>query len=231
MIGFVYSYYNNLQMLQRQITEWTLYPEEIQKQLSICITDDCSEIPIPLFLNYPKNIKTSIYKIEKKVAWNWLACRNIGAFELNTKWLFITDMDHLMSKESMIQLMNQIKGLNTNLIYFFTREHASNHFPIGGHTNSYLMTREMYWKVGGHDEKYAGIYYGTTREFQKRAFSKAEGQRILNIPLSLFFTDDINDACTKELPRNKEKDQILMTKILRKKQKIKVLSFPYKKLK
>jgi hypothetical protein len=57
------------------------------------------------------------------------------------------------------------------VIYGFSRKEYSGE-PIPPHPNSWLMTRALFWKIGGYDEKLSG-HYGTDGDWRRRMALKA----------------------------------------------------------
>lgn len=238
LITFVYAYYDNPNMFLRQMEEWNVYPNEIKKQLDIIVTDDCSKdkplSDLPLNL---KNIDIRRFQITEKVQWNWLACRNIGASKANTKWLLLTDMDHMVDSVDIGDLFNFLnKKAYEETVYLFKRVDAPNRTKFKSHDDSYLMTKEMYWKIGGYDEELSGNY-GTSGRYRKRAFQISDHNKRLNIPLTRFPSEVIFDANTKDFVRKHKNNGKKIKAILRKKteegrlDEIRTLSFPYKEIK
>ena len=238
-VTFVYAYYRNPAMFRRQMQEWAAYPDEIRNEIEFIITDDCSpKAPITQCLaDIPDGLNIRLFRITKKAAWNWLACRNIGAHHAKGQWVMLTDMDHMMSKENVQRLFNLIPQLYKNMVYLFTRQSAPDLSEYKPHDDSYFMKRDMFWSIGGYDEELAGNY-GTAGRFRTRAIAKAKKLKRLNIPLIRFPREVIKDASTTDLTRKlpNQEHQKRIERIEAKKAKqnraheVRVLSFPYEEI-
>jgi hypothetical protein len=184
-------------MLCKQLREWNMYPDWVKEQMDVLITDDCSErYPITEVLEDVDCIKLRAFRIKKKVAWNWLACRNIGAHHSTSKWLLLTDIDHILLVEDAEKLMIIERLLNQNTAYLLARRNAKDNKIIDSHGNSYLLTRDMYWLAGGYNELYSGNYWNTSGTF-RRQLRRVAKMDTLDIPLTLFTSDVVKDAeCT-----------------------------------
>jgi len=76
------------------------------------------------------------------------------------------------------------------------------------HPNSYVMTRDMYWAIGGHDEDYAGIY-GKDYLFRKRALKKTREAHLPDLRLARVGTSNIPDAGTRTITRRNTRSATL----------------------
>lgn len=240
LLSFVYAYYDNPNMYRRQMQEWESYPNYIKKRLSIFVTDDCSKKwPLRDIKETPNGIYLRRFELLEKVPWNWLACRNLGARMSKASWLLLTDMDHLVSCKAIGKLINFIEDgdLNPKFVYLFTRIDAPNNTKYKPHNDSFMMTKKLYWKIGGYDEELAGNY-GTSGRYRVRAFETAKGNERLPIPLTRYPREVIMDASTTEFVRKgKGRDPNALRRIewVKRKEKrldeIRVLSFPYREIK
>ena len=240
LLTYVYAYYENKQMLQRQLQEWQSYPQYVKDDLAIIVTDDCSsKQPITELCQDFKasDLDLKIFAITKKVPWNWLACRNIGAYHARTKWLLLTDMDHMVEKHDIEHLFLYLKSSRADdqLVYLFERVDAPNRSYYKPHDDSFLMTHKMYWRIGGYDEEFSGNY-GTSGMYRKRAFDKARGNLRLDIPLTRFPREVLADASTTEFVRKHPDNGPKLSAIRAVKaaehrtDSIRTLSFPYEEI-
>ncbi len=232
MITFVYSYYNNGNMLLEHQKYWNKYPDEIKEQLEIIITDDCSKVPAKDFIQ-KSDLDLKLYRIKIDIPWNWLACRNIGAHYAENKWILMTDIDHLVDKKTIKKLYSK-NDLNEKNIYLFNRKDAPNLTPYKPHDDSYFMTKKMFWKIGGYDETLSG-FYGTSGSYRKRAEQISPLIRFKSLYLIRYPANVIWDANTKGLKRKDSKRKELIKPLMKLKTEnnwtdIKVLSFPYERV-
>ena len=162
----VLPFYEAHTFLFTHLHEWGNYPEEIRRNISAIVVDDGSPEAAPQC--WVKGFQIRQFRIEVDVPWNWLAARNIGAHHAPDGWMLMTDMDHILPVETAHAL---IYGQHDpSIVYAFSRrEHTGE--KVNPHSASFFMTREMFWRIGGYDERLSGVY-GTDGAYRKRVQAK-----------------------------------------------------------
>jgi hypothetical protein len=226
LLTFIYPYYENPKMLAYQVGNWNSYPVSLRDNLRVVIVDDGSpDSPAATVLRQIRPaVPVDLYRIDVDVRWNWLAARNLGVDRTSDGWLLLTDMDHVVPAET---LETAIYGmLDPGIVYRFSRrEHDGT--PVGPHPNSWLMTRAMFWKIGGYDETLSG-HYGTDGEYRRRA-AKTAPIRILRDKLVRH--EFMFDASTTRYKRKQPEDVAAVPRLVMARTpdwKPKLLSFPWR---
>jgi hypothetical protein len=202
-VTLVLPYYCNEHFLQVQAEGWRQYPHDLlkgygyQAGLSVIVVDDGS--PEPATFPDGGMCDVRMFRIETDVRWNWLAARNIGAHHAADGWLLLTDMDHVVPDET---LRPVVYGQHDpKVVYAFSRvEHTGE--QIAPHSASFLMTRNMFWTIGGYDEALSG-HYGTDGEFRRRIAAIAP-MRVLSDPLVRY--EFVADSSTTRYLRKQPED-------------------------
>lgn len=223
-VTLIYPYYENPQTLRRHIEHWSLLPDYLQPHLRAIIVDDGSpdhpavEVMAEIVTSFP----ISLYRIEVDVRWNWLAARNIGWHHAQDGWCVVTDADHLIPQNTLVGLIYGEHDEGT--IYRFMREEHTGQV-IHPHPNSWFMTREMYWRVGGYDEALSG-HYGTDGEYRRRCVKTAPVHIMAD---RLVRHEHVGDASTVRYLRKQPEDAAVsrMVAARGKDWAPKTLSFPY----
>ncbi len=226
-LTLIMAYYENHTMLQRHVHQFHRYDRKIQKCLRVIVVDDGSP-KAPARLDSECPCPLEIYRMQVDVRWNQDACRNLGVSKARTEWILLTDIDHLVPNDTMAGFMSM--SLNPEHVYKFSRVSEPGMLPYKPHPNSWLMTRAIYEKVGGYDERLAG-WYGTDGDFLDRVAVVAPIVR-LELPIVRVPREVTPDASTTTLTRKSDKDAA-MIKILRAKYKGTpplTLSFPWEKV-
>jgi len=199
LISLVFAYYENPSMLELQWREIAKYPASVKDKLEVLIVDDGSPTRPAMDVVRPQNLpRLSIFRIDRDLRWNQDAARNIGAYEAQSPWLLLTDIDHVVPAETLSHLIGLKK--DPSVFYTFSRIKFATGEKREPHPNSYFMTKDLYWAIGGHDEDYAGIY-GKDFLFQKRAHRHTSEVVLNGAPLARVGSTLVGDAGTRTISR------------------------------
>lgn len=223
MITIVMAYYNNPTMLKRHLQEWANYPEGFQ---AIIVDDGSKERAAPILKDCP--IPVQLYRVLIDKPWNQNGARNLGMTHADG-WCLMTDMDHLLTVEEAHKI--NLSDYSADNAYKPLRQKANGE-PYKRHPNSYLLTQDLYWSVGGYDEEFCG-WYGTDATFRRQL-----GNRIIetdNFALTLYSREVIHDASTRTLGRKDSKYHVSNNRKLARKRKyggepMQPLQFPWIRL-
>lgn len=228
-VTIIYPYYENPVFLTKQLGGWSAMPWSLRQHLLVIVVDDGSPkahavdvVKSWTKLPHPYVVTPRLFRVDVDVRWNWLAARNIGAKHAVNGWLLMSDMDHVVTEKSLRDVV--FGEHDPNFIYRFSRkEHTGE--SIHPHPNSWLMTRDMFWKVGGYDEALSG-YYGTDSEYRRRCAATAP---IRILTTTLVRHEYVGDSSTTHYKRKQPEDAAVkkMIRARGREWKPKVLSFPY----
>lgn len=196
----IFPYYENAGMLKKQLEIFNAYPKDIRKRLELIVVDDGSglgkraeEAIQDLGLKW-EGYSFRLYRILTDLRWNWLQARNLGAKEAGNDWLLLTDIDHIILNKTMVKIIET--EFDNRYFYTFPRVNWVDNSEYKPHPNSYLMSKKLYWKIGGYDETFAG-HYGTDGAYRRRCEENAEHAFLTGRPLARVDRQDIPDASTK----------------------------------
>ena len=231
----IVPFYRNCKMLARQVEEWNQYPEGVKV---MCVDDGSPEPALPIIAKgldsgFRRN-DVELYRILIDIEWNRGGARNLGATMATTDWIVQIDIDHILPADAARALLQFLSIQNP--WYRFPRwrrgkadetrkkdqiPESTEYGEIHPHVDSYLIRRELYWKVGGYDEDYSGCLGGGNmflRRLEKIAGpalilgdssdpnnpkSKIENPKS-KIRLEVYTRSEIKDASDWSLPRDKE---------------------------
>lgn len=207
-LTLIMPYYNNPGMLELQYREWAEnWPVEARERVKVVLVDDGSQIAPAAAVARPEGLPAlEIYRITEDRPWHQHAARNLGAHVAADGWLLLTDMDHVLTASNLAALLKRLPKMDDASIFTLHRLEADTGAPTIGrddrpkpHPNSFVLTRDLYWAIGGYDEDLCGIY-GTDGSFRQRAFRVGKRDHIKKVALTRYWRDLIPDAST-DAPR------------------------------
>lgn len=216
-ISLIIPYYRNFWMLRKHVDVWEQYDPAVLKRLHIIVVDDGSpDMTAEEALRcMVRALPVELYRIKEDIPWNRGGARNLGAYVAKTPWLLHVDVDHTVPPETMAAAINI--ELDSERWYRFCRwrvgaadftrkkdaaDPAATFVEIHPHVDSYLITRELYWRAGGYDEDYSGSLGGGTPFL--RDLTAIVEPRLLpaSMPLHVHTTHSVPDASETVLSRD-----------------------------
>lgn len=223
-LTLIVPYYCNPVFLRQQIAWWRTYPEWLRAQLSAIVVDDGSPVDAAAVvvrdMAFPFPLR--LFRIEQDVRWNWLAARNIALHHAADGWCLMTDIDHVVPESTATAVV--YGKHDAGVIYGFSRvEHTG--VALASHPNSFLMTRAMFWTVGGYDETLSG-HYGTDGDWRRRCAAVAPVQILTD---RLIRHEYVGDSSTTRYLRKQPEDAHVKRLIAQRSKgwRPKTLSFSY----
>lgn len=209
-------------MLKQQVMEWNKYL--FTDGFNIIVVDDGSpEAAESIIREHASETllqHLQLYRIHEDIPWNRGGARNLGAKMAKTNWIMQIDIDHMLDRRIQCDLAKYVAALPADAWFRFSRfrygradetrkkdriPDAQEHGQIHPHGDSYLCTRDAYWKVGGYDEDYSGCLGGGSPFLlqMKQLLGEAE---ILppRYSLTVFTRDKVKDASDTTLDRSKD---------------------------
>lgn len=261
-LSLVMPYYRNPAMLRRHILVWRgEWSPALKQEVEVVIVDDGSPDDTAADAIASMNNgdliglpSISLYRITEDRPWHQHGARNLGAHVAATPWLFMTDMDHVVPHSTMSETLQSLETLGSNEVLTFGRVDApptltwkADHWPefsrsrredgtLKPHVNSFVVSKARYWKLGGYDEDYCGVY-GTDKHWRDRLFGFGSIERHLDYaPLIRVGRETIPDASTRDVVRkiagrNGLKKQVKLHKAMAGRSgKILTLNFPWERV-
>lgn len=229
-LTFICAYYQNPGMLKEHQRFWSEYPPALKARLHTIVVDDGSpsgparEVFAPTGLASQRLFRTGVDR-----RWNWLFCRNLGVAQATTEWVLLTDIDHVLPVTTLGALV--AADLDATSVYRLSRVDAPLLSLYKPHPNTWLMTRAMFDRIGGYDERFSG-FYGSDSEFRERVHREARAVIMRPDVLIRYPREVISDASTTTYQRKEHEDAVNIPRIKAEREKIKNwqplrLTFPY----
>ena len=213
-------YYDQPEMLAAQMTVWEKYPAWAMEYLKFIIVDDGSpNFPAEALLGeFDSEFLIELYRIKEDIPWNHGGARNLAFDRMEEGWAVLTDIDHVLPQESICSLLTM--DLRLEMVYIparYLKRGPLEWEEISRHSDSFILTREKFWQVGGFDEDLAGYWNGVSGPFRKALRSHAGVIELDHVHFMMYDTDLIKDAHVTSLGRKGTKYDILAPGVDRKK--------------
>jgi hypothetical protein len=210
-LTLIMPYYENGGMLREHQRVWRTYPAEAKSALRVIMVDDGSPTnPAARHVEQTGLASFRLCRVLVDVRWNWLFCRNLAVALARTDWILMTDIDHVLPIETLMTILE--RELDPDIVYRFQRRDAPARRPYKPHPNTWLLTRAMFERVGGYDERFSG-FYGTDADFRERVHTEARAVVMLPDYLIRYPREVIADASTTTYGRKEDQDYYQVSRI------------------
>lgn len=215
-LTLIVPYYRQPAMLLLQASVWEKYPPCIR----VVVVDDGSPVD-PAAEVIQTFSRAQFLRVLVDVPWNRNGARNLGTQFATSDWVLHTDIDHVLHERDAWALAKQ--GLDPHRWYRFTRYRVGradetrkkddlppdqDFGPIKPHVDSFVCTRDAYWKAGGYDEDYSGSLGGSAPFLGHMTREHGEA-RLLPIALHVHTRHSVPDASESHLSRSRERYEAL----------------------
>lgn len=206
-LTLILPYYLNGGMLEEHQRAWASFAPELRSCLHVIVVDDGSPTdPASAHVRPVDGLGSfRLFRCTVDVRWNWLFCRNLGVSKATTDWVLLTDIDHLLLEETLRYLVES-DDLDPACVYRTSRVDAPDLTPYKPHPNTWVMTRQMFDRIGGYDERFSG-FYGSDAEFRERVHASSKAVVMLSQALVRYPREVIPDASTTTYGRKEPQDK------------------------
>lgn len=161
-----YTYYNSKEIMER-IFNWYLKIDPDGHVFDYTVIDDGSQkIPIT-DCDVPDH--WTVLRIDEDLGWNNEGARNCLMRDTSNMWNLMMDSDWVITKRCIDRIQRQLIWLDREFVFF-----PGNFGPKVGR-NSYLASKDEFWKRGGYDQTcigYHGVDYSFLRHNKKYDYSE-----------------------------------------------------------
>lgn len=208
----------------RRLSEW---PRALQERMLLIVCDDCSkDYPADAELINSQPFEARLYRITRKAAWNYRAAKNIAMHEAPEGWALVTDIDHVLRANEAVKLFDT--PIDHRRVYAFNRIDAAGQ-AIRAVYALRLMTKAMYWRIGGYDESFVGTHKGLRGELTARISAAAGPMKMLPVRLMRYMRRDVGDQpdnLVRDDAENRKKVELICARWT----ELKTMTFPYERL-
>lgn len=145
--------YNAQTPVERQLALWKQFSPALKSRLSFLVIDDHSDVPLQIDKG---DLDLRLVRVDDDIDWNMPGCRNLAATLCETPWMLFFDVDNVCSEASLQKILDNLPRLDRQRLHVFRR--IENGVDVEPHINSFLITRQGFFKAGGYDEDFSGHY-------------------------------------------------------------------------
>jgi len=208
-ITLVLTYYECPDMLRKQMDYWQNYSKEVTDNIQVLVIDDGSKLfPAKDVLNEREtNVDLCLLRIKEDIFQNTMGARNLGFHYAPENWIWNLDMDHIVPTESIKAVINM--ELKTSCFYLPARYRMGSLYDyekMHRHSDTFIMTRKMFWDIGGYNEDYVKYYYnGAAGMFRQQLKRRDEFRVELEDVWTLYFSPSIIEDARPIQKRNRRR--------------------------
>lgn len=156
--SIVHPYFENNATLPLHVEQWSKIPKN---QVELVIVDDHSgpnkgpDVSLLKDLQFP----IKVFRVKNDILWNVTGARNLGAYYARGEQLIMSDFDLVVGAE-LISKLKTLDYTDNKVVYWPVMrkpdtEKTKNRFAKP-HCNSFVINRDVFWRMGGYDEDFAG---------------------------------------------------------------------------
>jgi len=159
-LTIVMTYYNQDEMLEKQLECWNEYPTSIKENVKFVLIDDCSmESSLEDFDFSDLDIDLDVYRVLDDIYFNVPGAVNLGAEVTDTEWFIKQDMDTVISEGTMEKILDLLDDAPEKTIYKFYRINGTSISNANKITpGQFLIRKEDFWNIGAWDEDFCEDY-------------------------------------------------------------------------
>ncbi len=165
--------YNAQQPVARQLALWQQFSPALRARLKFLVIDDHSDVPLQID---KAGLDLRLVRVDDDIDWNMPGCRNLAATLAQTEWMLFFDIDNVASEASLLKIANALPQLDNKRLHVFRR--TENGADVEPHINSFLISRQGFFKAGGYDEDFCG-HYGFEDVLFRMMWRKHVGSEVL----------------------------------------------------
>lgn len=226
-LSIVVTYYNSPLAMDRFLQSCSDVESKVLDSIEVVIVDDASRVPLDVqkISRDHGSLQIRPFRVLNDIPWNHRSARNIGVHESSGTWILALDIDTLPDIEMILEKI-EILDTDAHKFYLLNRVEFGTKKPLPIHHDSFLITRSNYWKTGGFDENFAGMWgFGKTWFHDAKVILKHE--ILWDTFVVRFKEEDPLDSQT-ELPRKRTFGNILKVAATRLMQRL--IGYPQRKV-
>mmetsp|Transcript_6268 Transcript_6268/g.10236 ORF Transcript_6268/g.10236 Transcript_6268/m.10236 type:complete len:375 (-) Transcript_6268:49-1173(-) len=220
-------YHNECNSLRFLTNSWKRFPQPLRDQVRLLIIDDNAQLPACDCVEKQRSGDTrslndhgiSVIRVEDSRPWNIGGARNMGAFFTCSEFLFVCDIDALVSQSLLQSVLALTQRADAKLhLHQFNRNFTEKSTKF--HPGMMLLTRDAYWANHGCDEDFVGHYGQTDPHFRHNFVLRPHFKIVQNPDIFMCaLKSPLDDSWQASLPQldrsTRPNKQLMMQKVSR----------------
>jgi glycosyltransferase involved in cell wall biosynthesis len=146
------------------------YLDTVEETIKYCndpdfraiVVDDFSSTPLYDIVSRWNDPRVSLFRITEDKGFNSHGARNLAMQHTTTKWNCLVDIDYRVVGVDNIIRMIKDGDLEDTTPHFFPVIHTfeGQTSPHRESINDFVVTKQLFWKVGGYDPEFIGLHSG-----------------------------------------------------------------------
>lgn len=162
-LSIIYSVYvenqNAIGDIFNTLSHYSCLSPEIRKHINIIVVDDCSLVSLDdVIKQFKSDLNIYLLRISKNIKWNSGGAKNLGVSFCFTEKIILSDIDHYFTEKTLDWALHLCLADKT--CYVFDRIRGNSNGDVCmPHSNTFFMTKKLYFLIHGYDEDYSGFYF------------------------------------------------------------------------
>lgn len=186
-------------MLKVHLDTWNSYPPEIKHHIHFILVDDGSRPILNLDGQNINDLELDVYRINEDLYWNTPGARNLALLVADTRIVFLSDMDCLVTNDTAQAMLEYAPTMEMNARYFLGKRKKDGTHMYFRERSALFMHKTAALKTGIFDEDFTGAWgfddgFNTDRGEAGGIQVKYAYQDDPRLTVQKWFKEDIEDA-------------------------------------
>lgn len=188
--------YNAQQPVDHQVGLWKQFDPALLARLQFIVVDDHSDVPLQVDKG-PLDLR--LLRVDDDIDWNMPGCRNLAAMLSTSPWLLYFDVDNVADEAAIRKIVDALPRMDPTRLSCFRRVRDGQ--DLDPHINSFLISREGFFRAGAYDEDFVG-HYGYEDVLFRNMWRKYVGKEVLLIDIAFQQLGHATTGLNRDTARN-----------------------------
>lgn len=154
-MSVIWAVYGQPEIMEKQWESLRRLPPLVKARLELVVVDDHGRPEATIPDDIVESFPCQLLRVEKDIPWNQMGARNLGMHVCRSRVAVMLDPDMVPNTLTWDRLLNQARLLRKGTVVKFSLRYLDGR-PEHTSPNTWIITKEDFWEIGGYDEDYAG---------------------------------------------------------------------------